>query len=176
MINVKDISKRKYFFYKYRRNYPNLFEKEKLKISKVLPKDSKIEHIGSTALYGLGGKGIIDILVSVKKNELKKAKNNLKTKGYKYVSAKEERERLFLSKYDKKKKKFTYHIQLTSHDSLIWKKAIAFREYLKKNKKTLKKYSEIKEKAAKFANGKGEEYRKYKDSFLKNSFKKLKIK
>lgn len=57
---------RKYVFRRYNSKYELLFNKEKAKLKKILPK-AKIEHVGSTAVKGLGGKGIIDISIIVPK-------------------------------------------------------------------------------------------------------------
>jgi len=63
---------KKYSFNKYSRKYKQFFNREKIKLKKIFPK-AEIEHIGSTAVFGLGGKGIIDIAISVPKNQIQKA-------------------------------------------------------------------------------------------------------
>jgi len=51
----------------YNDNWPVLFQKEALRIKEILDdKALMIEHIGSTAIYGLCAKPIIDILLVVK--------------------------------------------------------------------------------------------------------------
>ena len=49
----------KYKFRKYDPKFGELFKREKAKLKKIIP-GIKIEHIGSTAVPSLGGKGIID--------------------------------------------------------------------------------------------------------------------
>ena len=61
----------KYIFKPYHEIFPKLFEQEKLRLSKYLTGEYMIEHIGSTAVPGLGGKGIIDIMISVSKDKMR---------------------------------------------------------------------------------------------------------
>jgi GrpB-like predicted nucleotidyltransferase (UPF0157 family) len=61
---------KKYTFTKYKTDYPQLYQRERTKLKKILPR-ARFEHIGSTAIPKLGGKGIIDILIGVKKNQIK---------------------------------------------------------------------------------------------------------
>ena len=63
------MSFKKYSFNKYLDIYRKLFIKEKYKLVSILP-NAKIEHVGSTSIIGLGGKGIIDIAISVPKNKI----------------------------------------------------------------------------------------------------------
>lgn len=72
---------KKYKFRKYNPDFPKLFNLEKVRLSKILEK-SKIEHIGSSAVKGLGGKGIIDIAIAVSKKSLVKTKHLLQKVGY----------------------------------------------------------------------------------------------
>lgn len=44
------------------------FTQEKYRLSKLLPTDIKIEHVGSSAVF-IGGKNIIDILIGVPKRK-----------------------------------------------------------------------------------------------------------
>jgi len=72
---------RKYVFKRYEFSYPKLYQSEKRELRKSFPK-TEIEHIGSTAILGLGGKGIIDILIGVKKNQIKTTIKKLQEAGY----------------------------------------------------------------------------------------------
>lgn len=53
---------KKYVFKPYLQCFPTLFNQEKERIVKHLDQDIMIEHVGSTAIPGLGGKGIIRAL------------------------------------------------------------------------------------------------------------------
>lgn len=61
----------KYVFRPYDPIFPKLFIKEKNRLKKFLGRTVLIEHVGSTAIPGLGGKGIIDIAIAAPdKNDL----------------------------------------------------------------------------------------------------------
>jgi len=57
---------KKYVFKAYSPIFPKLFEKEKDRIKKILGENDLIEHVGSTAVPGLGGKEINDIYIETK--------------------------------------------------------------------------------------------------------------
>ena len=61
---------KKYVFRPYSEIFPKLFAAEKIRIAKSIETDGVIEHVGSTAIPGLGGKGIIDIAIAVDKEKL----------------------------------------------------------------------------------------------------------
>ena len=72
----------KYVFKLYENKFPEIFEKEKDRLSKYLTGDYKIEHIGSTAVPGLGGKGIIDIYIVSPTDNQENIKEGLLRAGY----------------------------------------------------------------------------------------------
>lgn len=171
---MKIINKEKYSFHPYNGEYPRLFEKEKLRIKKVLPDGALIEHVGSTSVPGLGGKGIIDIAIKTSKNKLNQFQSKLEKIGYEYRLSEHPAndKRIFLQKIIKsKRKERRIHIHLTL-DDYFWNTFIALRDYLRSHDKERDKYSELKRKAVKFANGEGKKYRKFKDKFLQRLTKK----
>ncbi len=160
---------KKYKFDNYKDSYPLLFEKEKERLRRRIP-NSKVEHIGSTSIMGLGGKGIIDILISVPKKEITDTKNKLIHEGYIFKKSGGDKDRLFFEKNYGIFKKRRVHIQLTYNNSNIWKKSIKFRNILRKNKKLREEYSMIKETAIKL-NKEGKEYRDFKREFIERVLK-----
>lgn len=68
--------KNKYVFKPYNPVFSKLFETEKKRLSNYLTGLFRIEHVGSTAVPGLGGKGIIDIYIVVPENKLNTASND----------------------------------------------------------------------------------------------------
>ena len=157
----------KYVFRKYNPEYPAFFTSEKKKISKILSSTTKIEHIGSTAIPNLGGKGILDIIIGVSKSEFTKAKHNLEKTGYEFREKVSDPERLFFRiDYPYKNKERRVHIHLTELNGQEWKKLIGFRDYLLKNSEAAKQYAKIKKEGVKKACGDCEKYRKHKEGFI----------
>lgn len=166
----------KYKFDKYDGKYKKLYSQEKTKLKKFLSNSIKIEHIGSTSIPGLGGKGIIDIFISTRKKEINKIKKNLEKHRYTFIKISDDKQRLFFQKdYRYKEKTRRIHIHLTWNNSKNWKDTLHFRNLLRKNVKLLKKYEKIKKIAIKKSKGDGKKYRKHKDNFFKKMLKKKDI-
>ncbi|MBS3083859.1 GrpB family protein [Candidatus Pacearchaeota archaeon] len=138
------INKDKYKFEKYNPIYKILFQKEKAKLIKIFPK-SQIEHVGSTSVPDLGGKGIIDIAISAPKNQINNSIKLLEKNGFEYKIKPLDKKRKFLQKIKSyRKKQRRIHIHLTNKNSIIWKSLIALRDYLIKNKEAREEYAKIK--------------------------------
>lgn len=164
---------KKYTFKKYDKKFPELYRKEKTRLKKILPKNIEIEHIGSTAVLGLGGKGIIDILILLNKKEVNKVKKGLQELGYNFKPNAGDKNRLFFEKdYKYQGKTRRVHVHLTSNKKLL-KKDVVVRDYLRENKKEIRKYSVLKKEATKICKGKGKVYQNYKKSFLDRLTKKI---
>ena len=91
---------KKYFFNKDSEKYKQLFNKEKSKLKKVFPR-AEIEHVGSSSIKGLGGKGIIDIAISIPKNQIPDAIKKLERNGYDFRPKGGDKERRFFQKITK---------------------------------------------------------------------------
>jgi len=161
-----------YKYRKYKRKFPKLFVKEKSQLLKILPKYTKIEHIGSTSIPNLGGKGIIDIIIGVKKEDIINTAKLLIKKMYYYKEENSKEDRLFFIKEYGLIKKRRVHIHLTSYNSRIWKQALRFKKHLLKNKKIREDYIKIKKHACKICKGNSKIYRAHKNKFIKGVLKK----
>ncbi len=158
----------KYKFFKYNQKYKILFQREKNKLRELLPKGTEIEHIGSTSIKGLGGKGIIDILIGAKKTNLQKVKKILTNNNYYLNPTGGSKGRIYFEKdYKYNKKTRRVHIHLVDIKTNYWKNPLKFKEAMKKNPKLIKEYKRIKKEAVKISKGKGKIYRKHKHKFLK---------
>jgi glutamate racemase len=167
----------KYVYKKYISEYKNFYISEKKKIAKALGSIAKIEHIGSTAILNLGGKGIIDIAVGVSKSKIIFIKKKLEKAGYEFREIASTPERLFFRHdYQYKNTARRIHIHLTKLNGKSWKEMIGFRDYLLCHPDTVKLYANIKKQGVKVAEGDGEKYRKYKEKFIKNIIKTVKKK
>jgi len=87
-MNLKD----KYIFKPYNPIFSKLFDLEKKRLQNLLGLKIKIEHIGSTAVPGLGGKGVIDILLITPKDIWPEISEKLKILNYEYKKKDEKRE------------------------------------------------------------------------------------
>lgn len=164
----------KYIFKVYSQIFPELFQKEKIRIISGLNISCCIEHIGSTAVPGLGGKGIIDIGIAVDKNKMELISKQLQALGYEYRPNFSTSDRLYFITFrpDVEEDNRRYHIHLTYPENDEWKNFLGLRDYLIKHPKELKEYAEVKRMAVLEANQNGEKYRNIKDPILKkiNSF------
>ena len=165
---------KKYVFRKYNPEYRAFFTAEKKKIVKALGSSAKIEHVGSTAIPNLGGKGILDIIVGVSKSKFAEAKKKLEKAGYEFREKASYPERLFFRiDYPYKNIKRRIHIHLTKFNGQDWKEIIGFRNYLLKYPDAVEQYVKIKKEGVKKALGDGEKYRKHKEKFIENILKKV---
>lgn len=163
----------KYIFKKYDSSLQRLYAREKAKLKRLLTEDTQIEHIGSTAVCGLGGKGIIDIIISVNKKDIERIKKRLNEGGYNWKPKAGEKDRFFFEKdYKYRGKMRRVHIHLTNKNSKIWKRCILIRDYLKQNEQDARKYERLKKEAVKLCKGEGKVYRECKKSFINKLEKK----
>lgn len=160
---------KKYVFKPYNKNFPELFRKEKERILSQVKTALAIEHVGSTAVPGLGGKGIIDIAIAVHKSDMNAVNKQLQSLGYEFRPTFSTPDRFYFIIFlpDTEEEVRRYHIHLTYPESREWKDLIEFRDYLKTHPAELEEYAELKRKAALEANQDGEKYRKIKDPMFK---------
>ncbi len=160
-------------FYLYTKEFKEIFEKEKKRIKKTLP-NNEIHHIGSTAIPGVGGKGIIDILIALQNwKEKEKTIVKLKKLGFTHIHP-EENGRVFLSKVSNTNYK-DIHIHLVEKGNKEYKEKLLFRDFLRKNKKEVERYHVLKQKWEKQAKGNRKKYGNLKVSYIKNIIQKINI-
>jgi len=165
----------KYVFRKYDPNYKKLFDQEREKLLSFLDEEVKIEHVGSTAVPGLGGKGILDIIVGV--SDMESVKKQLEQAGYEFRERASYPERYFFRiDYPYKNGRRRVHIHLTPLHSQDWREIINFRDYLLRHPEKVEEYAEIKKKAAQKAQGEQKKYKEYKQDFIDDILKQLNLK
>ena len=158
----------KYVFKPYSKNFPSLFSCEKARIARSIAECLDIQHVGSTAIPGLGGKGIIDIAIAVRRGDFETVSRKLAELGYDLREHRSTEERRFLRADlpDGEETIRRYHIHLTFPESGDWRDLIAFRDYLRRHPREAEKYAQLKKEAAILANGDGSEYRRLKSPFF----------
>lgn len=160
---------KKYVFKPYSQIFPQLFQKEKERIESHVKTPLKIEHVGSTAIPNLGGKGIIDIAIAVEKEKMESVCQELQSLGYEYRPTFSTSERFYFIIYlpDPEEGERRYHIHLTYPENSEWKELIGFRDYLRHHPAELEEYAAMKQRAADEANQDGDQYRKIKEPMFK---------
>ena len=150
------------------------FEREAKKIRKVFGKDVlEIQHAGSTAIPGMPAKPIIDIALIVPSlRKAKRCEKKLKEIGYEIKKNDTRKERLFFTKGPEKKR--THYLHVGEIGSGYAEDMILFRDYLCRNKKAAKKYSELKGKLAEKHKNTREIYSVKKEKLIKGMIKKAK--
>lgn len=170
---------KKYEFKPYNKKYAELFKKEKDRILGHCEGITLIEHVGSTAVPGLGGKGIIDIAIASPKETIENVSQSLQDLGYEFRSVWSTLERLYFIIYledSNSKEPQRYHIHLMTPESCELKEMISFRNYLLSHPEEMHLYAELKRKAAEEAKGDGVKYRAYKLPLIKDMLKKIREK
>ena len=168
MANVNALEMGKYVFKPYSAIFPELFNKEKERIAPHL-NTLAIEHIGSTAVCHLGGKGIIDIGIAVKKEDMEITSQQLQALGYEFRPNFSTSDRFYLIIYlpDPEEGERRYHLHLTYPENSEWKEFIRFRDYLRAHPEEAQEYEELKKRAALEANHEGDRYRQIKEPYFK---------
>ena len=160
----------------YNDEWPLLFETKKKEIKKsIVDNDVIIEHIGSTSVKNLDSKPIIDILIGVSSNELDKYIDPIKNLGYTHIKEYEieiPNRRFFF--FEESKKRIA-HIHLVKHNSRWFKRHIAFRNELRSNEFTRKKYQRLKYSLSEKEWKDGNEYADAKTTFIRSVEKMLKF-
>jgi GrpB-like predicted nucleotidyltransferase (UPF0157 family) len=109
-----------------------------------------IEHIGSTAVRGLGGKPRIDLMIGVReRSDADKCMEPLRKTGYKHVPDYEETipERRFLHKGSFPIEQI-YPLHLVEKNSVFWKLHLLFRDYLRTHPDVAQEYYQLKKELA----------------------------
>ncbi len=160
---------KKYVYKPYSDHFPDMFAREKTRLKSILnDKYIEIEHIGSTSVPGLGGKGIIDIGILVKKYDIDHVFHALESLGYIFRETGSSPERWFfrIDLPDMLEGVRRYHVHLTYPESTEWKKLITFRDYLRSHPDAVQEYAALKQKSAEEVNEDGALYRQKKAPFF----------
>ena len=160
----------------YDKNWPILFEKLRSEIKKnINTNDIAIEHIGSTSIKKLASKPIIDILIGIRSKKLNDYINSITNLGYKYIKEYEletPNRRFFILEENERR---IAHIHLVKYNSIWFKRHIAFRNELRINNNTRRKYQQLKYSLSKKEWKDGNEYADAKTTFIRSVEKMLKF-
>lgn len=128
----------------YQKDWVEEYIKEKEKFCSLLGQEIiAVEHIGSTAVEGLGAKPLIDMMIGV--TDLQITENwieILSEIGYEYVRKEATNWRFFRKG---KWRAGTHHLHVYYYNSEEWRNNILFRDFLKSHEWACKEYRELKE-------------------------------
>jgi GrpB-like predicted nucleotidyltransferase (UPF0157 family) len=132
--------------------WPHRFDEERrrLRLAAVFAGcDALIEHVGSTAVPGLGAKPVIDILIGVPVLiETERRIPALEAAGYEYVQEYEQQlpDRRYFRKPRFGLRAFHVHCVVTGSD--FWIRHLAFRDYLRAHQESAAAYYDLKRELA----------------------------
>ena len=130
-----------------------------------------IEHVGSTSVEGLSAKPCIDIDVIIKDYSIFAAVvSKLETIGYIHEGNLGIKDREAFS-YSDKPHLYHHHLYVCPQNSRELYRHITFRDFLRTNPKEVKKYGEVKEKAAQLFPDDIEKYMEYKSTCIGELYK-----
>jgi GrpB-like predicted nucleotidyltransferase (UPF0157 family) len=127
---------------------PNLFCELSSFIRQVLPFAATVEHVGSTSVEGLGGKGIVDCLVVLPEGDVDTAVTTLREKGFDHSDhSRHGDDRWFASgTFERAQGKPVHvHIHITYRGSNCERETLSFRDYLRAHPQEARRYWRLKE-------------------------------
>jgi GrpB-like predicted nucleotidyltransferase (UPF0157 family) len=132
----------------YNPRWPEMYAEERARIALAVgPVFIAYEHVGSTAVPGLGAKPIIDIMAAVQKlDDAEMCVGLLGGIGYDYVP--EFNALIPDRRFFRKGSPRSHHLHVTTTDADFWKKHLLFRNYLRAHPATAREYYELKLKLA----------------------------
>jgi len=167
----------KYVFKPYHKSFPELFACEQARIAAWVKahvgKEVIIEHVGSTAVHGLGGKGIIDLALAIDQKNWDVVKSALIELGYEFGEQWSTPERWFFKVDLPGGQGATqcYHLHVTFLESNEWKGLIAFRDHLRNHPQDAARYEALKKQAVEEAAQDGAKYRQLKEPMFQEILK-----
>jgi GrpB-like predicted nucleotidyltransferase (UPF0157 family) len=148
-----------------------LYVEERARILGVIGHlDVVVEHIGSTAVVGLGAKPIIDIMVGVDRLcDAQLCLEPLGRLGYVYQPTHEVTlpDRRFFGKGEPPEEQH-YHLHMVEKGGEFWRRHLAFRDYLRTHPETARQYCELKKKLASEYGSDREGYTEAKTLFIES--------
>ena len=153
----------------YDQDWPILFEEERRRVLEAIGhKVSAVEHIGSTAVPGLGAKPIIDMMAGVPGEiEAGECIPLLRGIGYTSVTPHPEDPDMYYC-LGKGPHSVGYHLHLVRFRSAAWDVHLLFRDYLRSHPDSVRRYYRLKRRlAAQYGSERGA-YTESKTSFIKS--------
>ncbi len=155
----------------YDAEWPHQFDAELVRLNAALPSGlaCRIEHIGSTAVYGLSAKPIIDIMILTPSLDVaKNAVETLQCVGYEFWDANPRLDLMFFVKgLPPKALRRTHHLHITADPEEI-KDRCLFRDYLRTHRHEALAYEQLKRALATAHSLNREAYTEAKTDYIKH--------
>ncbi len=150
--------------------WPELYQQEERRILEAIGDlVAAIEHVGSTAVPELAAKPIIDIMASVRRLEdASRCVGPLEAIGYEYVPQYEiyiPERRYFRKPKDRPR---THHLHMVETTSELWRRHLAFRDFLRTHPDVAREYAQLKRQLAARYGADGFGYAEAKSPFIKS--------
>ena len=154
----------------YRPQWPAMFFREASALERVFaPLAVRIEHVGSTAVVGLGAKPIIDIMIGVDRlDHALDRRAALESLGYRYVPEYEKQlpERRYFRKPAVPPR--THHLHIVIEGSAFWRDHLLFRDFLRHHPVRASAYYQLKVRLARQCSESGADYTRAKSAFIRS--------
>jgi GrpB-like predicted nucleotidyltransferase (UPF0157 family) len=160
----------------YDATWPLKFEEQRDSLMNAIGnKVVAVEHIGSTAVPGLGAKPIIDIMIGLRQlSDAEDCIEPLRRIGYDYVPELEAEipERRYFHKGPSNVPKKHYHLHMVEINGKFWNAQILFRDYLRTHPDSAQEYLKLKKDLAAKYRLNREAYTEAKTSFIESTIAK----
>ena len=159
---------KKWIVVPYHAEWPDRFAREADLLAHVFHgTDAVIEHIGSTAVPGLGAKPVIDIMIGLSSlTDAERRVAELALLEYEYVPEYEIElpdRRYFRKPFQRPR---THHLHIVELNSDFWIRHLLFRDYLRAHPDTAQAYYQLKQRLAVESNATGTDYTEAKSPFV----------
>ena len=151
-----------------KKDISTVFTRVKNKLALVIADSSQIHHVGSTAVLGLDGKNILDILISAKDSEhMNELRDKLVAIGYfPSLNPSSRQEYIFLASRQEETGEGDIHIHLAVANTETHDDFLIIRDYLRSHNDEANQYSKIKYQYVKQANYDRSAYKKLKAAYV----------
>lgn len=125
---------------------PRIFEQAQAWLARVVPFAAGFEHVGSTAVPGLGGRGSIDILVLVEPERVGETAEALRQAGlHRTLDAPPPDCRSMAGRFIRPSgEDYPVHVHVTWPDSVGHRALVGFRDYLRAHPAAAAEYGRLK--------------------------------
>ncbi|MBI1884852.1 MAG: GrpB family protein [Chloroflexi bacterium] len=148
--------------------WPRRYEEERARILGVLAHVRiDVEHVGSTAVPGLGAKPVVDILIGLRElADGERWVKPLEGLGYEYKGELGIPGRLYFRRLVRRRR--AYQVHMVEKGSAFWERHLLFRNYLRDHPARARKYYELKVRLAEQYGTDREGYTEAKTDFIRS--------